>query len=76
MNIVCRNIKSELGEREAVINTLLEQLTDENSDVRGRAAYALGELGKGSQTVVDALLKTLTDEDSDVRGGLPLLWVS
>ncbi|MGB3188977.1 MAG: HEAT repeat domain-containing protein, partial [Limnoraphis sp.] len=56
----------ELGEREAVINTLLEQLTDENSNVREKAAEALGELGNSSQTVVDALLQALTDEDSDV----------
>jgi HEAT repeat protein len=57
----------ELGEREAVIETLLKQLTDEDSDVRRKAAEALGELGKGSQTVVDALLKTLTDENPSVR---------
>ncbi|MEA5522265.1 sister chromatid cohesion protein PDS5 [Limnoraphis robusta] len=57
----------ELGEREAVINTLLEQLTNEDSDVRGSAADALGKLGNSSQTVVDALLKTLTDENPSVR---------
>ena len=57
----------ELGEQEAVIETLLEQLTDENSDVRWRTAYTFAWLGKGSQTVVDALLQRLTDEDSFVR---------
>ncbi len=62
----------ELGEREAVIETLLRQLTDEDSRVRSLAAFNfhdLGKLGKGSQRVVDALLKTLSsDEDSHVRG--------
>ncbi|MFZ1027612.1 MAG: HEAT repeat domain-containing protein [Limnoraphis robusta] len=57
----------ELGERQAVIETLLKQLTDENSSVREGAAEALGKLGNSSQTVVDALLKTLSDEDSSVR---------
>ncbi|MCG5059158.1 MAG: HEAT repeat domain-containing protein [Limnoraphis sp. WC205] len=58
----------ELGEKEAVIETLLEQLSDENSDVRGKAAWALDQLGKGSQTVVDAMLQTLSNDVSDVRG--------
>jgi len=58
----------ELGEKEAVIETLLKQLTDENSDVREGAVSALRQLGNSSQTVVDALLPLLTDEHPRVRG--------
>ncbi|ERT08280.1 HEAT repeat associated with sister chromatid cohesion family protein [Lyngbya aestuarii BL J] len=53
----------ELGEREEVIQTLLQQLTDEDSDVRATAAEILGELGNRSEIVVDALLLRLTDEN-------------
>ncbi|MGK7878070.1 MAG: HEAT repeat domain-containing protein [Xenococcaceae cyanobacterium] len=42
-------------------------LEDEDSGVRSRAAYALGELSKASEKVVTALLGLLEDEDSGVR---------
>ncbi|MBE9129361.1 HEAT repeat domain-containing protein [Coleofasciculus sp. LEGE 07081] len=59
--------QAALGEQEAVVETLLLRLEDENSDVRFNAVYALGKLGQGSETIVNALLLHLEDEDSGVR---------
>ena len=56
-----------LGETKEVIKTWLERLKDEDSDVRFRAALALGKLGKAEPTVVTALLETLNDEESLVH---------
>ncbi|MBD2362506.1 HEAT repeat domain-containing protein [Anabaena minutissima FACHB-250] len=46
------------------LNPLLE---DEDSDVRRRAAYALGEIK--SEAAIPRLIQLLEDEDSDVRAG-------
>jgi HEAT repeat protein len=61
--------RAALGEKEQVIKTLLLRLADKNEDfeVRGLAALALGELGTASVQVVDALVGRLTDDNSQVR---------
>ncbi|MGK7874398.1 MAG: NACHT domain-containing NTPase [Xenococcaceae cyanobacterium] len=53
-----------LGEKEAVITTLLTWLEDEDSTVRSRAASALVSLGKASEKVVTALLGLLERQSS------------
>jgi predicted NACHT family NTPase len=58
--------RAALGEKEEVIATLLALLEDEDSDVRYRAAAALGNLGNGSQAVVQRLL-VLLKKDKDYR---------
>ncbi|MBP0031082.1 NACHT domain-containing protein [Roseofilum sp. Guam] len=55
-----------LGEKEVVINLLLEWLQDENSDVRISAASALGKLGNSSGKLINALLLLLRDKKSGV----------
>ncbi|WP_293137437.1 HEAT repeat domain-containing protein [Okeania sp. SIO3I5] len=57
---------------EDIVNALLPLLRDENSDVRGSAAYGLGFLGKSSEDVVNALLPLLRDENFNVRGSAAL----
>jgi len=47
---------------------LLPLLSDEDSDVRRRAAVALGTIGRSEPGVIDALLPLLSDEDELVRG--------
>jgi hypothetical protein len=42
-------------------------LTDEDADIRARAAGVLGEFGPSAQAAVPALTKALDDEDNDVR---------
>ncbi len=59
--------RSELGEKDQVITTLLARLNDDESYVRRRVAYTLGELGNSSD-VVNALLAKLEDPDAHVRG--------
>ncbi|NER99630.1 MAG: NACHT domain-containing protein [Symploca sp. SIO1B1] len=59
--------QAELGEKDTVIEMLLEQLADEDAEVRTLAAKALGELGKDSEEVYQALLTLLTDGDSKMR---------
>ncbi|NEP26433.1 HEAT repeat domain-containing protein [Moorena sp. SIO3I6] len=61
------NYRAELGEKDQVITILLARLKDDDSDVRVRAADALGELGNSSETVVSALFARFQDENSDVR---------
>ncbi|NEO46048.1 MAG: NACHT domain-containing protein [Moorea sp. SIO4A3] len=61
------NYRYELGEKDQVITTLLGRLKDENSDVRERAAIALGKLDNSSETVINALITRLEDENSNVR---------
>ncbi len=57
----------ELGDSEAVIETLVKRLSDENSFVRLGAAVTLGQLRNSSQQVVDTLVEPLSDQNSDVR---------
>jgi HEAT repeat protein len=59
--------QAALGEKEAVISSLLLCLEDANEDVRSDAAEALGWLGNVSETVISALLLRLQDENSRVR---------
>ena len=56
-----------LGESgsEAAVPVLRQALSDEDSELRGRAAYALGAIG--SEAAADALVVALSDEDSWVR---------
>ncbi|NEO78369.1 HEAT repeat domain-containing protein [Moorena sp. SIO4G3] len=61
------NYRAELGEKDQVITILLARLKDDNSDVRWKAADALGELGNSSETLVSALFARFQDENSDVR---------
>ncbi|NER90813.1 HEAT repeat domain-containing protein [Moorena sp. SIO3A2] len=60
--------RHELGEKDQVITKLLAGLKDDNSEVRWRAADALGKLGNSSETVINALLARLMDDKSFVRG--------
>ena len=63
-----RQYRAALGERDAVVDSLLPSLRDEDSDVRLGAVEALKELKVvASEKVVDALLQSLSDEDSEVR---------
>ncbi len=59
--------RAALGNKEEATKALLVLLTDEDSDVRRRTAYALGKLGNGTPEVVSALLARLRDEDLYVR---------
>ncbi|NEQ79125.1 MAG: NACHT domain-containing protein [Moorea sp. SIO2I5] len=59
--------RAELGEKDQVITIWLARLQNKNSDVRWRAASALGKLGNSSETVVSALLAQLQNKNSDVR---------
>jgi HEAT repeat protein len=52
------------------MDSLIEELKDESSDVRGWAAYALGEIG--SERALDFLIEALADESSLVREGTPM----
>ncbi|MBE7379909.1 MAG: HEAT repeat domain-containing protein [Leptolyngbya sp. SIO1E4] len=52
---------------DQAVGLLLVLLQDDESDVRYRAAEALGQLGQGSDAVVAALLPLLQDDESDVR---------
>ncbi|NEQ08165.1 MAG: NACHT domain-containing protein [Moorea sp. SIO4E2] len=66
------NYRAKLGEKDQVIDIWLERLKDNDSDVRERAADALGKLGNSSDTVVKenivkSLLALLEDNDSNVR---------
>jgi HEAT repeat protein len=47
------------------VKFLIERLKDEDSYVRKRVAWALGEIG--DTRAMDALIKALKDEDSDIR---------
>jgi HEAT repeat protein len=47
-----------------IVEPLMHALTDEHWDVRRRAAWALGNLGK---TVVEPLMRALTDDHWNVR---------
>ncbi|MEP6500905.1 NACHT domain-containing protein [Microcoleus vaginatus] len=59
--------QAALGEKEAVISSLLLRIEDANEDVRREAAQALGRLGNASETVISALLLRLEDGDFLVR---------
>ncbi|MDJ0581622.1 HEAT repeat domain-containing protein [Crocosphaera sp.] len=50
---------------ETAVNSLIEALSDSDSDVKKNAAEALGKIG--SEAVVNALIEALSDSDSDVR---------
>ena len=47
--------------------TPFRQLSDQDTDVRRNATYALGQLGSASPAVVDALLAALSDQTTNVR---------
>jgi HEAT repeat protein len=49
------------------VKSLAESLSDANADVRGSAAYVLGELSKRARTAVPALAAALKDSDLAVR---------
>jgi HEAT repeat protein len=49
---------------EAVVNALLAALRDKESNVRGRAAAALGRLGRPRPEVLRALRDRLDDQES------------
>jgi energy-coupling factor transporter ATP-binding protein EcfA2 len=51
---------------EKTVDRLIERFKDEDSDVRGSAAYALGQIG--SEKAIEPLLERFKDEDSYVRG--------
>jgi HEAT repeat protein/energy-coupling factor transporter ATP-binding protein EcfA2 len=53
--------------QEAVVETLLQTLTETDPDIRYATAIALGQLKKGSSEVIKALLEMLTDSSSYVR---------
>ncbi|MCF3597073.1 HEAT repeat domain-containing protein [Planktothrix agardhii 1032] len=59
--------RAELGEKETVIDELIQQLSDSNYWVRWNAAEALGNLGSASETVIEALLNALSDSNHGVR---------
>ncbi|MDZ8227735.1 NACHT domain-containing protein, partial [Nostoc sp. ChiVER01] len=54
-----------ISHSEDAVIFLSNWLQDEDSDVRRRAAQALGNIGK--QEAVSALINALQDEDSDIR---------
>ncbi|NEQ71127.1 MAG: signal transduction protein [Symploca sp. SIO2D2] len=56
-----------LGEKEAVIETLLGLLADDNSGVRKSAVNALGKWGNDFEKVHQALPVLIKDEDKKVR---------
>jgi hypothetical protein len=58
---------SQLSNTTDMVTTILDALSDADSDVRRAAAIALGQVGGGHPQVVEALLKTLSDTDSDVQ---------
>jgi HEAT repeat protein len=52
---------------DSIIDLLINDLADKESDVRGRAASALGRIG--SEKAIDPLISALSsDKESDVRG--------
>ncbi|MBU7027140.1 MAG: HEAT repeat domain-containing protein, partial [Theionarchaea archaeon] len=55
-----------LMKSDTIIDSAIEKLKDENSDVRWSAAIALGKIG--SEKAVALLIKALADENSYVRG--------
>ncbi|MEM1167979.1 MAG: HEAT repeat domain-containing protein [Cyanobacteria bacterium P01_H01_bin.35] len=59
--------RAELGEKDDVTRELLALLQDENYYVRYKAAKALGDLGKNSESVVNAVLILLKNENYNVR---------
>ncbi|NEQ41302.1 MAG: hypothetical protein F6K40_35925, partial [Okeania sp. SIO3I5] len=59
--------QAELGEKDEAIKELLARLQDDSSDVRSRAADALGDLKNSSEIVINSLLPLLQDENFQVR---------
>ena len=59
--------QAALGEKEAVISTLLLRLEDEDRHVRISAAKTLGKLRNASEAVISTLLLRLEDGDGRVR---------
>ena len=50
--------------QEQKVEKLIRQLQDQDPNVRGRAGYALGQIGEGA---VSALIQALKDENKIVR---------
>jgi HEAT repeat protein len=46
---------------------MIQALKDDNSNVRSKVVYALGEFSTGANEAVPALIQTLRDEDRIVR---------
>jgi HEAT repeats/HEAT repeat len=61
------NFQWKLGEKDIALASLLNLLKDEDSDVRSRAAVALGKLGDHSGALVKGLLQLLQDSDTEAR---------
>ena len=55
-----------IGTPEALIPFYYKKLQDEDPDVRGYAAEALGQMGEGAKDAVPALTQALQDEDPEV----------
>ena len=55
-----------IGTPEALIPFYYKKLQDEDPDVRGYAAEALGQMGAGAKDAVPALTQALQDEDPEV----------
>ncbi len=49
------------------VERLIEQLKDEDEQVRLHAAWTLGEIGPAAAPAVEALIETLKDENAIVR---------
>jgi HEAT repeat protein/GTPase SAR1 family protein len=59
--------QAALGEKEAVISSLLLRLEDDDDISYVLVAFALGRLGNTSEAVINALLLRLEDENDSVR---------
>ena len=55
------------SEKQQYLNVIIPKLKDANKSVRGRAAWALGELGDAR--AVEPLMEALKDESENVRSG-------
>jgi HEAT repeat protein len=64
--LVCISTQACHGSDET-INDLLGKLTNQDKEVRARAAAMLGEKGKESKPAVPGLIKLLKDDEDTVR---------
>ena len=54
--------------QEQKIERLIKQLQDQDSQVRGSAAVALGDIGPEAKDAVPALIQALQNQHEEVRG--------